>query len=232
MITAIVPARSGSKRLPGKNIKKLAGRPLIFYTIDSVLGHKEISEIIFTTDSNEYIELAKKEYGNNINYEYRPPEYAEDQVKVYDELRRLVNTNVINTDWYILCLPTCPLRNQKIVRDLLNQWKQNHTSIFSAVEYDFPTQFAFTLSEDNLGWIPESNNSPMLSGNTRSQEILKTYRPNGAMYLQHVNNIKNNTLYIDANVYLMNSEDSIDIDTEFDFIMCEHVLSKRKKNDK
>ena len=50
MITAIVPARSGSKRLPGKNIKKLAGRPLIFYTIDSVLGHKEISEIIFTTD--------------------------------------------------------------------------------------------------------------------------------------------------------------------------------------
>ena len=80
--------------------------------------------------------------------------------------------------------------------------------------------------------IPESNNSPMLSGNTRSQEILKTYRPNGAMYLQHVNNIKNNTLYIDANVYLMNSEDSIDIDTELDFIMCEHVLSKRKKNDK
>ena len=57
MITAIIPARSGSKRLPDKNIKKLAGRPLVFYTIDSVLDHNEITKIIFTTDSRPYAVL-------------------------------------------------------------------------------------------------------------------------------------------------------------------------------
>ena len=57
MITAVIPARSGSKRLPVKNVRKLAGRPLVFYTLDSVLGHSEITKIIFTTDSEEYINL-------------------------------------------------------------------------------------------------------------------------------------------------------------------------------
>ena len=71
MITAVIPARSGSKRLPDKNIKKLLGRPLVFYTIDSVLDHNEITKIIFTTDSQHYIDLVKQEYGDRIKYEYR-----------------------------------------------------------------------------------------------------------------------------------------------------------------
>ena len=65
MITAVIPARSGSKRLPGKNVRKLAGRPLVFYTLDSVLGHSEITKIIFTivltiTDSLSLLHLLGK----------------------------------------------------------------------------------------------------------------------------------------------------------------------------
>jgi CMP-N,N'-diacetyllegionaminic acid synthase len=228
MITAIIPARSGSKRLPGKNIKKLAGKPLVFHTIDSVIGHSEITHIIFTTDSEEYINLAKEEYGDQINYEYRPAEYAGDHVKVYDELKRLVKGGIIKTEWYMQCLPTCPLRNQKIVRGLLDQWKIDTAPVFSAVDYDFPTQFAFSLSHDGKGWEPMTEESPMITGNTRSQDIPKTYRPNGAMYLQHVDNIGNKTLYMDADAYLMSREDSIDIDTELDFLLTEHILANRK----
>ena len=229
MITAIVPARSGSKRLPGKNIKKLAGRPLIFHTIDSVFNHQAITKIIFTSDSEEYIDIAKTEYGNKIDYEYRPSEYAGDNIKVYDELKRLIENGRVETDWYMLCLPTCPLRNQKIVADLLNKWNQNHKPIFSAVAYDFPIQFAFTISKDNSEWTPLANDSPLLSGNTRSQDIEKTYRPNGAMYLQHIDNIKNSSLYVDSDVYIMNREDSIDVDTELDFVICENVLKAKEK---
>lgn len=228
MITAVIPARSGSKRLPGKNVRKLAGRPLVFYTLDSVLGHSEITKIIFTTDSEEYINLVKDEYGDAVSYEYRPSEYAGDHVKVYDELKRLVTTGIIQTEWYMQCLPTCPLRDQKVVRGLLDQWISSPRPLFSAVNYDFPTQFAFTLSNNNLSWEPVIKDSPMLTGNTRSQDIPKTYRPNGAIYLQHVDNIQNKTLYIDSDVYLMNSEESIDVDTKLDFLFCEHFLKSKK----
>jgi CMP-N,N'-diacetyllegionaminic acid synthase len=228
MITAIIPARSGSKRLPGKNIKELAGKPLIFYTIDSVLDHHDISRIILTTDSKNYIDLAKEEYGDKIDYEYRPPEYARDDAKVYDEIKRLVSKNIIQTDWYIVCLPTCPLRNHKVVGNLLDKWRDTNSPLFSASENNFPAQFAFTIAKNSDEWAPLTGGSPMLSGNTRSQDIPKTYRPNGAMYLQHVKNIHECTFYINAGAYLMTREESIDIDTELDFITCENMLTKKR----
>ncbi len=129
----------------------------------------------------------------------------------------------------MLCLPTCPLRNNKIVADLLKKWNQNHKPIFSAVAYDFPTQFAFTISKDKSKWTPITDDSPLLLGNTRSQDMEKTYRPNGAIYLQHKDNIKNSSLYVDTNVFIMNREDSIDIDTELDFQICENILEAKKK---
>ena len=60
MITFIVPARGGSQRVPNKNIKKLNGKPLIFYTIEALLNHVLITDIIFTSDSKEYCDLVKK----------------------------------------------------------------------------------------------------------------------------------------------------------------------------
>ena len=229
MITAIIPARSGSKRLPNKNIKMLANKPLIFHTINSVLNHPEITRILFTTDSKEYINLVKAEYDDKLFYEHRPSEYATDNTKVYDELKRLIKNGLIETQWYMLCLPTCPLRNNEIVRDFLDCWNVEKKPIFSANENDFPPQFSFTIDKNKPNWLPLMNDSPMLSGNTRSQDIEKTYRPNGALYLQHVDNIHKKTLYIDASVYLMNREDSIDIDSELDFIICEQILSNKGK---
>ncbi len=231
MITAIIPARSGSKRLQGKNIKNLSGRPLMFYTIDAVLGHEEINSVILTTDSEKYIDLAKETYGDTICYECRPPEYANDTAKVYDEIKRLVKTGVVKTPWYIQCLPTCPLRDHKVVRSLLDQWKLDWRPIFSAVAYEFATQFAFNLSANGRGWKAISEQSPMITGNTRSQDIPNTYRPNGAMYLQHVDNIENKTLYTFADVFLMTREESIDVDTNLDFLICEQLLANRKTNE-
>ena len=119
--------------------------------------------------------MSNNEYGNRIDYEYRPSEYAGDNIKVYDELKRLIEHDVIKTEWYLQCLPTCPLRDHSIVADLLEFWKNNTRPIFSAVDYDFPTQFAFTLEKNNSSWVPLAKNSPMLTGNTRSQDIKKLF---------------------------------------------------------
>ncbi len=223
MITAIVPARSGSKRLPGKNIKLLAGRPLVFHTLDAVIDHDLISEVLFTTDSEEYAQLVFEEYGNKVRSIIRPPDYASDTTKVYEELKRLYEAGEIKTEWYMQCLPTCPLRNHSVVNGMLAEWGGIQEPIFSGMAYDFPIQFAFGLDKE-MEWSPIFDDSPMITGNTRSQDIPKTYRPNGAMYLQHVKNLTNKTLYKNARVYLMSAQQSVDVDTELDFKFCEMII--------
>ena len=86
MITFIVPARGGSQRLPNKNIKKLNGKPLIFYTIEALLNHVLISNIVFTSDSKEYCDLVEKEFGDKVIIEVRPDETASNTTKVVDEI--------------------------------------------------------------------------------------------------------------------------------------------------
>ena len=228
MITAIVPARSGSKRLPGKNIKLLAGRPLIFHTLDAVLDHEFISKVIFTTDSDHYIELVESEYGQRVTIEKRPDAYAMDTTKVHDEILRLLVSGMLQTDWFMLCLPTAPLRNHVTVNRLLKSWSCEKIPLFSASEYSFPVQFAFDINKDGT-WSPMLKDSPMISGATRSQDIPKRYRPNGAIYLNTTKNLKNApTFYIGAKPFMISDTESTDIDAEVDFLLAEKLIEQGK----
>ena len=229
MITAIVPARSGSKRLPGKNIKLLAGKPLLLHTLDAVLGHNAISKIVFTTDSDEYISLVEKEYGARVQIEKRPSSYAQDTTKVHDEIFRLAQNSIIDTEWFMLCLPTAPLRNYQTVEKALKFWEKEKTGIFSASEYNFPVQFAFDILPDG-SWEPTNENSPMLTGETRSQDIQKRYRPNGAIYVNKTKSLQTNkTFYIDAKPFLISDRESTDVDTETDFLVAEQLIKQKVK---
>lgn len=227
-IKAVVPARSGSKRLKNKNMRLLNGRPLLFYTIDSLIGHDEIKEIIFTTDSRDYIDAVKLEYGNQIRVEQRPETYASDTTKVKDEVERLDAAGILDTEWFMLCLPTSPLRDFKIVKEVLNSWNSDGRARFTACAFDFPTQFAFDI-DLNGDWKSNNSQSPMITGNTRSQDIPVRYRPNGALYLQRTETLQiNKTFYIDARPVLMSSVNSVDVDSEFDFKLVEIILNERE----
>lgn len=227
MITAIVPARGGSKRLPGKNIKLLSGRPLIFYTLDALLNHDPISKVVFTTDSDDYIELVVNEYGDAVVIEKRPDHFALDTTKVHDEIVRLADSRVIDTDWFMLCLPTAPLRSHTTVANLLNAWLTDNEARFSASAYGFPIQFAFDIDVHD-DWKPVTEDSPMLTGNTRSQDIPTRYRPNGAIYLQKTSSLYiNKTFYIDAKPFLISEIESTDVDTEIDFKFAEILMAER-----
>lgn len=228
MITAIVPARGGSKRLPGKNVKPLAGRPLIFYTLDAMLNHSDVSKCVFTSDSDEYIKLVSAEYGDDVSIEKRPDHFASDTTKVYDELVRLAEIKIIDTEWFMLALPTAPLRTHTTVERLLEEWRSDYCARFSASSYDFPIQFAFDISVDGE-WEPVFSNSPMLTGKTRSQDIPTKYRPNGAIYLQRTETLfKNNTFYKNAKPFLISDTESTDVDTELDFKLAELLIGEEK----
>jgi len=232
MITFIVPARGGSQRLPNKNIKLLNGKPLFFHTIDALIGHELIDRVVFTSDSKEYCELAEKKYADNITILNRPKETATNKTKVVEELKRIfdIHPELFSTEWFGLALPTAPLRSHDTVSNALTFFERTKYPLFSCNVYDFPTQFAFRLDNSKFleqNWRPVLEDSPMITGNTRSQDIEKLYRPNGAIYINKISNfLQSKTLYNQANGFEISSIEAMDIDTELDFKIVESLMKE------
>ena len=231
MITFIVPARGGSQRLKNKNIKDLNGKPLIFYTIESLLNHRLISRVLFTSDSENYCDLVEKEFGKQVSLELRPAETATNTTKVVDEVERLLlsRSDYFETEWFGMALPTAPLRDHKIVEEALKFFQKNPHPFFSCNIYDFPVQFAFRIEEDkNQNWSPVMEDSPIVTGNTRSQDIEKLYRPNGALYINSKQNfLDSKILYRNACAFEISPEASLDVDTELDFRLVEQIIKSK-----
>ena len=231
MITAIIPARSGSKRLPGKNIRLLAGKPLFVWTLEACVKANGIDKVLFSTDSHEYWELAQQHLpSQKLALDYRSPDEAGDKVKIFDYLVDSCDKLFGQEKGkFMLCLPTMPLRTDAHIAEAIDLSVRNDRAVFSAVEYDFATSFGFTISEQGE-WEPLFASSPMLTGNTRSQDQVKAYHPNGAIYLRSIDDLRSGTLktlYQCALPYVMDKFLSVDIDTEEDFKLAEFKLSRQ-----
>lgn len=228
LLTAFIPARSGSKRYPRKNIRILAGKPLFVWTLLSCSQVRSVDRIVFSTDSQEYWELAKK-YVNSekLILDLRSPDEAGDNVKIFDYLVEAREKIFIEKSGrFILCLPTMPLRTAQHIEEVLALSERTGRAVFSAVEYEFATSFGFTIDEQGE-WCPLFPESPMITGNTRTQDQINSYHPNGAIYLRYVNDLytgKLKTLYQDALPYVMDRSLSVDIDTEKDFRLAEYLI--------
>ncbi|HDC4521352.1 MULTISPECIES: cytidylyltransferase domain-containing protein [Enterobacter cloacae complex] len=223
---AIIPARGGSKRLPGKNIKKICGRPLIEWTIEAALKSKLFDRIIVSTDSDEIREISIRA-GAEVPY-LRSPELSSDTATTNDVVTDIVNwlegTGVVVSTIMIL-QPTSPLRTET---DIINAFdlmvEKKAKAIVSVCEIEHPIQYCNVL-EDDLSmdnFIPEASIK-------RTQDLPTYYRLNGSIYLfnrDYVSNI--NTIYSKGTfAYIMNRFNSIDIDEEIDFELAEILLSKR-----
>jgi N-acylneuraminate cytidylyltransferase len=118
---AFIPARSGSKRIPNKNIKMLAGHPLIAYTITVAKQSNIFSRIIVSTDSEEIAEIAKR-YGAEVPF-LRPKEFATDQspdIKWLQDILKKLNMKESGTEYYSILRPTSPFRTATMIGDA---WK-------------------------------------------------------------------------------------------------------------
>lgn len=226
--TAIVPARSGSKRLPNKNIKLLAGKPLVVWTLEACVKVEKIDKVILSTDSMEYWNLVK-EYINSdkLVLDFRSPDEAGDTVKIFDYLKQK-RTKIFDDKSvsFILALPTVPLRNNKHIEEAISLFEDKGKPVFSATNYGFPISFAFHLGEHGC-WTPVFDDSPMQTGNTRSQNQVEAYHPNGAVYVRAIKELAQDdlhSLYAGATPYLMDRTYSIDIDQEIDFKLAEALI--------
>ena len=233
---AFIPARSGSKRFPNKNIAHLNGKPLIVWAINSFLLTKSFDKIIFSSDSELYFETLKKYISSDlVEFHQRSKTEAGDQIKIFDYVKENINKWCDHDDLFALGLPTCPFRKPFHVKECLNISIKLDKSIFSACEYDFHVPFAFSAVYDNneiSGWSSPFKDTPLLTGNTRSQDQIKYYHPNGAIYIIKPNSISKGTktFYENSIPYIMKKNDSLDIDNKEDLELAELYLKHQYKN--
>ena len=222
---AIIPARGGSKGLPGKNIKLLNGKPLIAYTIEAALNSEKISRVIVSTDDKDIADVALQ-YGAEIPF-MRPGFLASDNAKSIDvynyTIERLESEEKIKINEIIVLQPTSPLRNSSHINEALEIYlKRNADSVISYCKEDHPIFWhKFINDEGKFEEIFHENYQ------RNRQEIRPTYFPNGSLYILKKHILLEGLFYTkNSYVYLMDRKMSVDIDTEEDFLFCEYLLNR------
>lgn len=221
----IIPARGGSKRLPRKNVKLLNGKPLIFYTIDSVIKSDIFSKIIFTSDDDEILKVVSDNYSSNVlDVVKRPAELATDTSKVIDTVLHFLDDKYEQT-W--LTLPTSPMKIADDFTEASKLLNEDNDSVLSFTEMEFPPTLGLTVDHNHILKDYDAS-EPWQHGNSRSQDHPTIYRPNGAIYGSWTAKLKENKNYYigETKGYFMPRNRSIDIDTQFDFDLAEFMMGK------
>lgn len=221
---AIIPARSGSKRLPGKNMLDLNGKPLVTWSIDAGLKSKYIDEVVVTSDSIEILNISQNSGAVAIE---RPAELATDTSTTFDSIRHAIE-NTKNHDYIVLLQPTSPLRTKwhidKAIELLI---RKEADAVVSVCEMEHSPLWANTLP----------NNKSMGSfirddiREKRSQDLDKYYRLNGAIYICKVDRLlQEKSIFVKNDIYAyeMGRDVSVDIDERIDFEWAEFLMSREE----
>lgn len=226
----IIPARGGSKGLPGKNVKILGGKPLIVYSIDFAKrimnGH---DTICISTDDFQTISVAR-EHGVEVPF-VRPSELATDSATTYDVLLHALdfyaNEKIFFTD-LLLLQPTSPLRKISDYTRLEQQYNLGCDMAVTVKESKDSPYFNL-FEEDENGLLHQSKRGHY----TRRQDAPVVYAYNGSMYLIKVSSIRKNRFQDFANIRksIMPAERSVDIDTQADWILTEFFLNNFTNED-
>lgn len=220
---AIIPARGGSKRLPRKNVLELKSKPLIAWSIEAALNSKYIDKLVVSSDSNEILDVASK-FGANVIK--RPESLATDLSTTFDAIKHTID-NVEKYEYIVLLQATSPLRSSNHIDEAIELLeKKEADAVVSVTEMDHSPLWSNTL-DDSLKMDDFISNEIK---NTRSQDLEKYYRLNGAIYIVKTDKLLNEkTFLLNDNIfaYKMNRGSSIDIDEEFDFKLAELLIEKK-----
>jgi len=217
---AIIPARSGSKGLPDKNIIDLCGKPLIAYTIEAAIKSRIFDKIIVSTDSKKYAEIAKR-FGAEVMM--RGEELSNDKATSYMVIEDVLKRCQETYDYFILLQPTSPLRNSHHIQQAIALFEENidrFDFLVSMKEAEHANVLCKPIEEDLSLKHFDTDFS-----NYRRQGY-KDYSPNGAIFIGKPKEYLYQKHFFGkkAVAYLMNQYDSVDIDTEIDLLVASAVI--------
>ena len=226
-ILALIPARGGSKRLPGKNIKSLGDKPLIVWSVDAAKHVPDICDILVSTDDLAIASVCKAA-GALVPW-LRPAELATDTASSVDVALHAL-------DWYeaekgpvdglLLLQPTSPFRTQETVRKGLGLFEESHRQSVLGVS-PCPTHPMWTLKMKGEHLVPFMSEHGL---GLRSQDLPGAYAVNGCFYLTSPDNLRANLSFSAGELiplFIDSEEEALDIDTALDFKIAECILNTR-----
>lgn len=224
---AIIPARGGSKRIPGKNIKDFLGQPIIAYSIQAALESELFSEVMVSTDSQKIAELAKT-YGASVPF-LRSNKNADDFATTVDVILEVLNQyeNQGRAFEFACCIyPTAPFIQADLLKKAFNNLVEKGADcVFPVLPFSSPIQRAIKMDSDGQMALFQPEHLT-----TRSQDLEKAYHDAGQFYWFEVERLKyNKALWTSHTFPLIISElEAHDIDHPEDWAVAEFKYKLRQ----
>ena len=223
-ILALIPARKGSKRLPGKNMLLLGGKPLISWTIDIAKEIKEFCDIVASTDD---LEVAEHCVRSGIMVPWlRPHELATDEASLVDVTLHALNWyESINgdVDCIVLLQPTSPFRKAETIRRGIQLFEDHKLrTVLGVSKSDTHPMWMFNMQGDLM--LPYLDKHGM---NMRSQDLPDVYSLNGYFYMTSTQNLRESRSFIQKEsvpLVIESKRETLDIDDQWDFQMAEYII--------
>jgi CMP-N-acetylneuraminic acid synthetase len=212
-VLAIIPARGGSKSIPGKNIMPAGGKPLLVWTIEAAHHSRHITRTILSSDDDQIMSVASA-YQCEVPFK-RPSDLATDTARSVDVVLHALN-QLPGFDYVMLLQPTSPLRTTEDIdlafEAMVSAGAPSCVSLTASAESPF-----WMMTIDGSGRISPLMGHPFFS--QRRQDLPMAYVVNGAIYIAQTDWFVKNKGFIgmETTGYLMPSDRSIDIDTPSDF---------------
>lgn len=226
-ILVIIPARGGSKGLPGKNIRMLNNKPLISYAIEAAKGSQLVTKVIVSTDSERIAEVGRQ-YGAEVPF-IRPAELATDTATSVDvaihAIKHLKQYEDYSAEYIVLLQCTTPFITSEDIDGAIQKCiNEEMDAIVSVCESEVNPFWTVKFEGNRLKDIIEGGNAI-----AARQLLPQAYRLNGGLY-----GVKSEVFLKEGNFmperttgYVMPNDRSIDIDTIEDFEMCEYIMNKK-----
>ena len=221
-VLAIITARGGSKGIPRKNVKSLAGKPLVGWSIDAAKKASCIDRTIVSTEDEEIASVAR-ELGADIPF-IRPAELSTDDTPGMAPVMHAIS-QLPDYDWVLLLQPTSPLRSAE---DIDGIWK-------FCQELCAPAAVSICEVRKHPYWMYQCNTAkrlePFISGRpnvTRRQDLPSAYSLNGALYIARTEWLLKQRNFIGPETlgYIMPPERSVDLDTQQDWQWVEFLIEQ------
>jgi N-acylneuraminate cytidylyltransferase len=216
---AIIPARSGSKRIPRKNIRDFCGRPMISYPIRAAIESGVFSSVFVTTDSVEIAQIGQ-EYGAKVPF-LRSTEASSDNATTQEAIVEMIQKLGVSDDTEICCIYPCtPLITSKIILKVYKNFaKDTSKFLFTATQFSHPVQRGFDIRDGEVGsGVPLSE--------VRTQDVHEFYHDAGQLYWATGKVWRSEARIVDrgSRVELLSTSEAVDIDNEQDWLLAEQIF--------
>jgi CMP-N,N'-diacetyllegionaminic acid synthase len=220
-VLALIPARGGSKGVPGKNIRPVGGKPLIAWTIAAAKASRYVDRSVLSSDDQAIIDVALS-FGCDVPFK-RPAEFATDQADSMSVVRHAMTAIPERYDYLVLLQPTSPMRLAQDIDQAIERCvKSGAPACVSVCEPDKSPYWMFTaVKGDVLHPLFAADRIP-----DRRQDAPAVLALNGAVYVARTDHLAGGGTFLapDTVGYVMPKERSFDIDTELDLRIVDFLL--------